>query len=235
MAKAANLASAKRARRTKKKRAGDQETFGFMRWGGARKGAGAKRKAARQQVPHLTRGRVTRHEPLHITVRLVDDAPSLRTAKAREVFRRSVDRANKRGVVRVVHYSVQSNHIHMIVESADRESLTSGLRGLLVSLARTLNTLWNRVGQLIADRYHDQVLKTPTQVRNALNYVLNNHKHHRSSQNAGLDAHASGAWFDGWRSSLHPDELVRAGHRVVANAHSWLLSKGWRRQGLLAS
>ena len=210
----------------------EQETFGFMRHGGARRGAGPKRKAAREQVSHRTRERVTRHEPMHVTVRLVDGTPSLRTKPARSVIEEAIGRANARGRIRVVHFTAQRNHMHLIVEANARERMSNGMQGLLVSLAKRLNRLWERAGTVFSDRYHDVILRTPSQVRNALRYVLKNHMHH-DGRRTGLDPFASGAWFDGWRGRPSALELARAGRRVVADARSWLLKRGWRRRGLI--
>ena len=74
----------------------------------------------------------------------------------------------------MIHYSIQRDHLHLIVEAADTERLSRGMQGLLGSMAKRLNKLWSRMGRVVADRFHDRILKTPRQVRNALRYVLNN-------------------------------------------------------------
>lgn len=175
---------------------------------------------------------MTRHDGLHVTVRLLDGLPSLRTFEARGVLEKAVDRAHERGRVRIVHYSLQGNHLHLVVEGNDRASVSNGMQGFLASFAKRLNRLWGRRGRVLADRYHDVVLRTPTQVRNALGYVLNNHRRH-DARRRGADPFSSAAWFDGWRQALTERELLRSGRRVVARARSWLLSRGWRRRGLL--
>ena len=227
------MSTKKRRRSRREERDDERSMFGFMRHGGARKGAGRKRKAVRDQVSHRTRERVTKHQPIHVTIRLVAGVPSMRTTAAREVLENAVEGANERGRVRIVHYSAQSNHLHMIVESASCEAMSNGMQGLLASLGKRLNKLWRRAGRLFADRYHGVILTTPTQVRNVLAYVLKNHKRHEKRAR-GLDAFSSGAWFDGWREQLFDTELARSGRRVVASAKSWLLGTGWRKRGLIS-
>ncbi|HKO91462.1 MAG TPA: hypothetical protein VJU61_09940, partial [Polyangiaceae bacterium] len=73
---------------------------------------------------------------------------------------------------RIVHYSIQSNHVHLLVEADDRRALTAGLRGLFVRIAGALNRLWQRRGGVFADRFHERELRTPREVRNSLLYVL---------------------------------------------------------------
>lgn len=97
----------------------------------------------------------------------------------------------------VVHYSIQSNHLHLIVEAQDRRTLSSGLRGLLIRIAFALNKLWNRHGSVFAGRFHERELLDPRQVRHALVYVLNNSRKH-GVRHAGPDPLSSGPGFDGW-------------------------------------
>ena len=129
---------------------------------------------------------------------------------------------------RLVHYSVQSNHLHLIVEAKDRRALSRGLQGLLVRIAKALNRLWGRKGSVFSDRYHDRILRTPREVRNALRYVLLNARRH-GILGPSPDPYSSGRWFDGWRERLGRLVLGREG--PVARARTWLLAVGWRRHG----
>jgi REP element-mobilizing transposase RayT len=133
------------------------------------------------------------------------------------------------GGVRVCHFSIQYDHLHLLVEARDREALSRGMQGLASRLARAVNRALNRRGRVWADRYHARALTTPREVRSALVYVLMNWKKHRIDA-AGVDACSSGRWFDGWRSGAPP-----AGRdpSPVAHTRTWLLRVGWRRHGLL--
>jgi hypothetical protein len=137
---------------------------------------------------------------------------------------------------RLNHYSVQSNHLHLIVEATDRKALSRGLQGLSIRIAKALNKLWGKNGRILADRYYDHILRTPREVRNALHYVLRNSEHH-GVQNVrcaddGPDIFSSGMFFDGWRG--HPLETLGADEPPpLARARTWLQCVGWRRHGLL--
>lgn len=140
---------------------------------------------------------------------------------------------------RLIEYSVQSNHLHLIVEVPDREALTRGAKGLFVRLAKQLNKSWGRKGQVFPDRFHARALRSPREVRRALAYVLHNARRH-ASFGAGIDPHSSGVWFDGFRQARQQLEsavpfLSRMARwtPVVCRARSWLLSIGWRREGLI--
>ena len=129
---------------------------------------------------------------------------------------------------RLVHYSVQSNHVHLVCEALDRGELTRGIQALATRIAKRLNRLWKRAGKLFADRYHDHILHTPREVRNALAYVLNNASKHGVAVPRGWpDPYSSGRWFTGWRGLENRDR--NAG--PLACARTWLLSVGWLRHG----
>jgi hypothetical protein len=136
--------------------------------------------------------------------------------------------------MRLIHYSVQSNHLHLIVEADDRACFARGMNALLSPLARALNKLWGRCGQVFPQRYHDEVISTPTQARNALRYVLQNGKKHGVVSQSSIDFCSSAPVFDGWKerpsiASVPTTPVVAA----VAPTSTWLLTIGWRRHGLL--
>jgi len=135
-----------------------------------------------------------------------------------------------------VHYSLQSNHVHLLVEASSREALACGMKAVSARLARAVNRVFGLAGRVLADRYHLRVLKTPREVRSALRYVLLNARHHasRATDAVLLDPASSARWFDGWVGNA-PIESTQmdARERPVARAQTWLLAVGWRRWGLL--
>jgi hypothetical protein len=144
---------------------------------------------------------------------------------------------------RLVHYSIQRRHLHLIVEAQSASSLSRGLQGLSIRLAKRLNRALGRSGRVFLDRYFGRILKSPRQVRNTLCYVLNNfRRHHQRHENVRiardwLDELSSGRWFDGWRDrgADPPDtHTVESIAPAVATARTWLLRVGWRRHGLIA-
>jgi hypothetical protein len=139
--------------------------------------------------------------------------------------------ARQRFGARLVQYSIQSNHVHLIVEAEGRGALSRAMQGLAVRLARRLNARIGRRGSAFADRYHARSLRTPLEVRRALLYVLHNHRHHAGVYTrVVLDPLSSAAYFDGF-SQRTPAHLSR--DAPVAEPSTWLLRIGWRRHGLL--
>ena len=205
-----------------------QHSLGFMNRGGKRRGAGRKPKGERAGVPHAKRPVLKARFPVSLTMRLRSGLPNLRNRAAHEVLKRAFARASAKGSVRVIEYSVQSNHLHMVAESDDRRSLTRGMIGLTVLIARGLNTLWQRAGNVFPDRYHSRILTTPREVRNALRYVLQNGRKHSAWRAHCPDVFSSGPSFDGWTR-----RVAESAPAFLGRARTWLLSIGWRRHGLI--
>ena len=194
-------------------------------WGGWRRGAGRKRDP-RSGVRHVARPKLSRHEPVHLTWRVARDLPNLRRPELMAELRQAFDAGKQRFGFRLVEFSVQADHLHLIAEADDRCALSRGMRALGVRVARCLNRALKRTGRVFSDRFHARQLKTPTEVRNALRYVLNNALHH-GRRPALPDPCSSGPAFDGWR-----DRFVAALPAApVCAARSWLLRVGWRKRG----
>ncbi len=120
--------------------------------------------------------------------------------------------------VLVVRSSVQGNHMHFLVEADDAQAMARAMKGLAVRLAKGLNKMMGRRrGQVFAQRYHSRVLRTPTEVRNVMRYLRENHRHHHGSD--ALPANVVDVYTtDGG-----------AFRGVLPDPTLWLLRNGWRR------
>ena len=176
-------------------------------WGGRRKGAGRKPKGPLRLVSHRSRPAHVARYPLHAVLRARPDAPGLRKRAVMEELRQALRAGNLRGNFRLVHYSVQGNHLHLVVEAQDRVALSRGMQGLAVRVARAVNRAAGRKGQVFADHYFARELRTPAEVRRAVRYVLDNHLHHRAERVLRTDPCASAA--------------------PLTAPRTWLLSVGW--------
>jgi len=212
---------------TTRRRAVRQHELTFRAWGGSRKGAGRKRASIRPRVPHVERQRLDARTPLHVTLRVREGLPSLRRGLVRSRVLSAFGEGRERFGFRLNQFSIQSNHVHLIVEADDRRALSRGMKGIAVRVARTLNRLWRRRGSVFSDRFHARPLRTPREVRSALVYVLQNARHH-GLRLMGVDPYSSGPWFDGWRQGI-----VLGSGGPATWARTWLLREGWRRHGLI--
>jgi REP element-mobilizing transposase RayT len=121
---------------------------------------------------------------------------------------------------RLVHFSVQGNHLHLIVEARDERALARGMQGLGVRIAKALNRVMGRKGTVLADHYHARQLRSPTQVANALAYVLTNFLHHFPGERARQADDLRDRFSSAWREQGKDPPVVAP--------RTWLLSIGWR-------
>jgi REP element-mobilizing transposase RayT len=205
------------------------------RRGGKRKGAGRKPTGAKAGVPHRPRAVLKARTPLHVTVRCGKDVRGLRRWRVAAVLRGAFRAGCWKEGFRICQFSVQGNHIHLVVEADAAVALSEGMRAWTIRVARAINRALGRKGKVFPDRYHAVTLKTARQVRAALCYVLQNARRHGLDVPAGSpDPFSSSWWFMGWT-----DERWREGLKAppegpsVAVAEGWLLRVGWRKWGLI--
>jgi len=204
-----------------------------------RKKPGRKRTGRCSDSPHRTRPAHAKQHPVHVVLRTLPDVPRLRRGHVLRAARQALRKVLERTTFRVVHVSLQHNHVHVLVEATDRDALSAGMQGLAISLAKRINRACGRHGKLFAHRYHATAITSPRQTRNALAYVLNNWRRHREDRAPGrarvaaLDPYSSALSFDGWRDGVRfaiPDDFVPL---PVARAETWLLTIGWRKHAPL--
>ncbi len=165
-------------------------------WGGKRKGSGRKPKGDKAGVSHARRPQFKARHPVHVTMRLLSGMGYLRGYSRRRAIEDALRQVKLRFGMRVVHYSIQGNHLHLIVECDEPSSLSRAIQGLAIRLARALNRLAGRTGKVFSDRFHSHVLESLRQVVHAVRYVLENFRHHLREDIApeGTDPCSSAAW-----------------------------------------
>ena len=209
--------------------------------GGKRKRAGRKALVpGKPKQRHEKRPVIDARFPVHVTVRVRREVTRLRRFELCKVLRRAFVYGCRRGrdgagEFRICQFSIQGNHIHLICEATDRAMLANGMQAWAVRVARGLNGYLGRRGTVFDDRYHVEVLRSPTQIRHALCYVMQNARRHGEVIDArfgGVDPYSSAWWFDGWTDEAWRIGLGPPTMRTVAAAESWMLRVGWKRASL---
>jgi REP element-mobilizing transposase RayT len=196
-------------------------------------------------VQHRARPWHDKNHPVHVTLKVRRGLPNLRGFRLATTVGEGLrlaatserpSRKARRETFRVIHFSIQPNHLHLIIEATSKTALARGMQGLASGLARRVNRKLRRRGSLFADRYHAHALASPTEVRNAIVYVLKNFEKHPvaipdrgTEPEHGIDPCSSARWFSGWAESTPPPTQPPP---VVA-PHTWLARTGWRRTGLV--
>ena len=151
-------------------------------------------------------------------------------------LRSSFASACERGDFRVAQFSIQRDHLHLLVEAKDEQALGRGMKSIGARVARAVNRVFRRTGAVLLGRYHVHALRTPREVRNALAYVLLNARKHWKKRKGiappvRFDEASSAGWFDGWSRRLQP--VTSREPLCVAAPRTWLLRAGWRKHGLI--
>jgi len=172
---------------------------------GKKKGGRPPKNGVEAGMSHLRRERFDgRRYPVHVTVRVKQHVWSLRGRRCFGAIARSFYAGNNRFGLRLTHFNVLGNHLHLVCEARDERSLAKGMQGLEVRMAKALNRVMQRKGSVFDDRYYAHVLRTPTEVKNTLEYVRDNAKKHYG-------------WFGGdYSSGAHPE--------LTLLPETWLLS-----------
>jgi REP element-mobilizing transposase RayT len=209
-------------------------------WGGTRDGAGRKRLANKHDASHETRPEHVARFPVHVVLRTRREVKRLRRGYVLRKVRRALHVvAAREDGFRVVHMSIQHNHLHLLVEAENKLALSRGMQAFAISAARAINRSQNRTGKVFAFRYHATAITSRRQTRHALAYVLNNWRRHEEDRRSGrraaralVDPYSSGVSFQGWSVGAFeaPDDYVPL---AVSAARTWLLREGWKMYGAI--
>jgi REP element-mobilizing transposase RayT len=193
--------------------------------GGKRPGAGRPRKSD-ETVPHTARPVVDARTPAHITLRMRRGVWNLRSQRGFRQVARALERERELGVLRVVAFSVQGNHVHLVVEAGSTADLSRRMKGFGARFGKAMNRLMGRHGKVLAERYHAVPLRSPTQVKNALRYVLDNHAGH--ARRAGFAAQVRPGALDPFAgTSLVALARGSPPSPLASTPRSWVLRTGW--------
>ncbi|NVB85184.1 MAG: hypothetical protein HOV81_42855 [Kofleriaceae bacterium] len=226
------------------------------RHGGKRPGAGRKPKGRRAGSPHKTRPILKARFPVLVTLRVHRDVSSLRKRLMYRALREATIAVAMRelhdhenGAFRIVHISVQRDHIHLIVEADNKRALSNGMQRFQISAAKHINAaisvrrMERRRGTVFPDRFHQRIIETPRQARHALSYVLNNWRKHREdrvdhARTWNVDPFSSGVQFLGWKEREDAVVLWKLRETydplVVYLPKTWLLREGWMKHGRIS-
>lgn len=212
--------------------------------GGRRIGAGRKKTGRKLGGPHRARPPLLKKHPVHVVLRTTREfqrhVGTLRQRCFYEAIRRVLVRYLEGENFRVVHISIQKNHLHLLVEAANGKALSRGMQSFNINAARAINGAWGRSGKVFAFRYHATQIKSDRYARNALSYVLNNWRRHREDfangrlDTARLDEYSSAISFTGWTLRFGTPSDPTYEPLPVSPPRTSLLREDWKLYGLIS-
>jgi REP-associated tyrosine transposase len=171
-------------------------------------------------VPHKRRPKLSPHHPVHVTQRVQPGVGFLRQQSRARLICDALRAVRLRYGLRVVHFSIQGNHLHLIVEARSAAALSRGMQALGIRLAKGLNALAGRRGGVFVDRYHAHALASRRETAAAVRYVLDNYRHHAREA-------LPRSFRDPFSSALSLAEAP-PGDAPAAAPRTWLLRIGWK-------
>jgi REP element-mobilizing transposase RayT len=236
--------------RSRKQRRAPEQLVLFKQHGGKRRGAGRPPKGKRAGSSHKERPFLHERYPVHVVLRVVGAVGNLRRRCVYQAIRQATLTTARREDFRIVHLSIQRNHVHLLVEAKDKGALASGMQGFQISAAKHLNAAISkgkpgprRRGTVFPDRYYAEIITSPQQARHALSYVMNNWRKHREDRVAPMSAwtidwFSSAAMFPGWAEYGDEAFLWRGPQTydplIVYQPKTWLLRVGWKKSGSIS-
>jgi REP element-mobilizing transposase RayT len=242
------MTSGKGSRRGKPRRSSEPEQLPLFpppAKRGPKRRAGRKRKA-RAGSPHKVRPELAARHPVHVVLRVIKDVGNLRRRFTYKAIREATLTTALREDFRIVHLSIQRTHLHLIVEADHKTALASGMQGFQISAAKHLNAAISRDepvrrrGPVFPDRYHAEIITSPTQARHTLSYVMNNWRKHQEdrvepARTWTIDWFSTAMMFPGWAEYGDKPFLWRGpvayDPLIVYQPRTWLLRAGWKRGG----
>jgi REP element-mobilizing transposase RayT len=215
----------------------------------------SKRSGSRHEKRPELKGRF----PVHVVLRVHEDMGSLRKRFMYSALREATIAVAMRelafkehGAFRIVHISIQRDHVHLLVEADDKVALSRGMQSFQISAAKHMNRAISvkrqlavrRRGTVFPDRFHQEIITSRKQARHTLNYVLNNWRKHREDQGQlqrswKVDPFSTGAQFGGWKELEHAMVMwpLRETYDplIVYLPRTWLLTDGWQMYGLIGT
>ena len=137
---------------------------------------------------------------VHVCIKLKRGLPSLRQKDVHELFLEKFRLIKERFDCKLRQFSIQHDHIHLLIETKKTSNLSRYMQGLQIRFAKSLNRLWKRRGKVFADRFFARLCRNYRETRAAIRYILNNALRHGVllPKVNEPDPYSSGPWYFRW-------------------------------------
>ena len=140
-------------------------------------------------IRHIKRPKISRLTTLHLTIKVRSNKADIKSKKILKALHHAIKRARLKKL-RVIHYTLEFNHLHLLIECESHKTLHQGMQAFGISLSKAINRIKKLKGTVYKHRYHLKKLATRRELKNALHYIFNNGKKHKRT-NSILDPYNS--------------------------------------------
>ena len=131
-------------------------------------------------IRHIQRERFERESSFHITIKVRQEKSDLQNKMILKALHRAIMKARYKSL-KVIHYTLEFNHIHLLVEAYNQEQLSNCMQSFGVTLAKMINKVKFKKGRVYKHRYHLRRLSSVMELKNVLKYIFNNGIKHKNS------------------------------------------------------
>jgi REP element-mobilizing transposase RayT len=140
-------------------------------------------------IRHISREDIKKPTSLHLTIKVRENKADIKNKQILKALHHSIKRARMKRL-KIVHYTLEYNHIHLLVEAEIKQLVHQGMQAFGISLAKKINTIKRLKGTVYKHRYHLRKINSPRDLKNVLHYIFNNGIHHKRTSNV-LDSYNS--------------------------------------------
>lgn len=142
---------------------------------------GAGRKPIHDKgIRHIEREDLKKNTALHLTIKIVKEKAAIKNKSVLKALHHAIKKARHKGL-QVIHYTLEYDHIHLLVEASDKHTLGKGMQSLGISFSKGINKIKKSAGIVFKNRYHSRKLQSLQEIKNVLHYILGNGIKHKES------------------------------------------------------
>lgn len=158
-------------------------------------------------IRHTKRMEINRPSALHLTIKLKKADIKIQNKAILKILRYAILRARLQGL-KIIHYSLEHDHVHLhlYVECDDNEILGRSMKAFGVTLVKKMNKYFHKKGSAYKHRYHLRILKSASEVKNVINYILKNGMKHKRTNRV----------FDFYNSAIVIHDFRILGIKVIS-------------------
>ncbi len=132
-------------------------------------------------IRHISRDRIFNPTSLHLTIKVRENKADIKTKLILKALHHAIKRARLKRL-RVIHYTLEYNHLHLLVECDNHKRLGKGMQAFGISIAKAINRIKLLKGAVYKHRYHLRKITSGRDLKNVLHYIFNNGiKHKRAT------------------------------------------------------
>lgn len=129
-------------------------------------------------IRHTSREIINKPTSLHLTIKVRENKADIQNKRLLKSLHHAIKRARLKSL-RVIHYTLEYNHLHLLVEADNNKHLGQSMQALGISLAKAINKYKGVKGAVYKHRYHLRKIHTARELKNVLHYIFQNGMKHK--------------------------------------------------------